>query len=248
MKYDRVFCFICCCRRRRRSSFIFLEIAISLAPSLHLLFIFSMRRALFVVALSALAMLGGTGTAPFAAAAGSEGPFPAPDAVNAPPAAATLVLLGTAARVDRAADSGSRIRVTLEGCPPVAASISATQQQHLGRPPPQAVSAPRALAALPARAPATLVATGADGAAKTLIFALAGPPQVVASQEDNSTAAITIALEGDIVDEPKDVTLAKGAAAASLHAPGRLTRSTVPGRLAFDEKSGAALYIDVRQS
>lgn len=212
-----------------------------------------MRRALFVVALSALAMLGGTGTAPFAAAAGSEGPFPAPDAVNAPPAASTLILLGTAARVDRAADSGSRIRVTVEGCPPVAASISATQQQHLGRPPPQAVSASRALAALPAKAPATLVATGADGAAKTLIFALAGPPRVVSSSgEDNnstaSAAAITIALEGDIVDEPKDVTLAKGAAAGSLHSPGRLTRSTVPGRLAFDERSGAALYIDVRQS
>ena len=75
-----------------------------------------MRRALVVVALSALAMLGGTGTAPFAAAAGSsgaEGPFPAPDAVNAPPAAMTLVFLGTAARLDRAADSASRIRVTV---------------------------------------------------------------------------------------------------------------------------------------
>lgn len=211
-----------------------------------------MRRALFVVALSALAMLGGT------AAAGSEGPFPAPDAVNAPPAAATLVFLGLGARLERAADSGSRIRVTLEGCPPVAASISASTQQHLGRPPPQAVSAARALAALPAKAPATLVATGADGASKTLVFALAaGPPQVLSSSsgEDNNNstasaaaAAITIALEGDIVDEPKDVTLAKGAAAGCLHSPGRLTRSTVPGRLAFDEKSGAALYIDVRQS
>ena len=215
-----------------------------------------MRRALVVVALSALAMLGGTGTAPFAAAAGSsgaEGPFPAPDAVNAPPAAMTLVFLGTAARLDRAADSASRIRVTVEGSPPVAASISASTQQHLGRPPPQAVSASRALAALPARAPATLVATGADGASKTLIFALAGPPQVLSQQQSgddsNSTAAaITIALEGDIVDEPKDVTLAKGAAAGSLHAPGRLTRSTVPGRLAFDERSGVALYVDVRHS
>ena len=212
-----------------------------------------MRRAIFIVALSALAMLGGTGTIT-AAASGAEGPFPAPEAVNAPPAAATLIFLGTSARVDRAADSASRIRVTVEGSPPVAASISASTQQHLGRPPPQAVGASRALAALPARAPATLVATGADGASQTLIVSLAGAPQVLQQSEDNnnnSTATattITIALEGEIVDEPKDVTLAKGAAAGSLHSPGRLTRSTVPSRLAFDEKSGAALYVDVRHS
>lgn len=212
-----------------------------------------MRRALFVIALSALAMLGGAGTAPFAAAAGSgsdAGPFPAPDAVNAPPAAATMVFLGTSARLDRAADSGSRIRVTVEGSPPIAASISAidpAQQKHLGRPAPQAVSASPALAALPSKAPAVLVATGSDGAAKTLVFSLAGPPQILQA-ESNSTTAITIALEGDIIDEPKDVTLAKGAAAGSLHAPGRLTRSTVPGRLSFDKKSGVALYIDVRYS
>ena len=105
-----------------------------------------MRRAIFIVALSALAMLGGTGTIT-AAASGAEGPFPAPEAVNAPPAAATLIFLGTSARVDRAADSASRIRVTVEGSPPVAASISASTQQHLGRPPPQAVGASRALAA-----------------------------------------------------------------------------------------------------
>lgn len=188
------------------------------------------------------------GSSNLATAAGqSEGPFPPPDAVNAPPAAATLVLLGTSARLDRAADSGSRIRVTVDGSPPLAASISAAAQQHLGRPPPQAVAAAPALAALPAKAPATLVATGTDGASKTLLFALAGPPQVLRS-EDNSTSAITVALEGDIIDEAKDVTLAKGAAAASLHAPGRLTRSTVPSRLSFDAKSGAALYVDVRHS
>jgi hypothetical protein len=212
-----------------------------------------MRRALLFAALSALlAMLGGTGSAsPFAdAAAATEGPFPAPDAVNAPPAAATLIFLGAAARLDRAADSASRIRVSVEGCPPLAASISAPsgrrqqqqQQQRIGRPAPQAVRAARALAALPAGAPATLVATGSDGAQKTLILALAGPPQVSRwSESDNATAAITISLEGDIVDEPKDVSLANGAAAASLHSPGRLTRSTAPGRLAFDGESGAAL-------
>ena len=219
-----------------------------------------MRRALLFAALSALlAMLGGTGSAsPFAdAAAATEGPFPAPDAVNAPPAAATLIFLGAAARLDRAADSASRIRVSVEGCPPLAASISAPSgrrpqpqpQQRIGRPAPQAVRAARALAALPAGAPATLVATGSDGAQKTLILALAGPPRVSRwSESDNATAAITISLEGDIVDEPKDVSLANGAAAASLHSPGRLTRSTAPGRLAFDGESGAALYVDVRHS
>ena len=220
-----------------------------------------MRRALLFAALSALlAMLGGTGSAsPFAdAAAATEGPFPAPDAVNAPPAAATLIFLGAAARLDRAADSASRIRVSVEGCPPLAASISAPsgrrqqqqqQQQRIGRPAPQAVRAARALAALPAGAPATLVATGSDGAQKTLILALAGPPRVSRwSESDNATAAITISLEGDIGDEPKDVSLANGAAAASLHSPGRLTRSTAPGRLAFDGESGAALYVDVRHS
>ena len=219
-----------------------------------------MRRALLFAALSALlAMLGGTGSAStFAdAAAATEGPFPAPDAVNAPPAAATLIFLGAAARLDRAADSASRIRVSVEGCPPLAASISAPsgrrqqqqQQQRIGRPAPQAVRAARALAALPAGAPATLVETGSDGAQKTLILALAGPPRVSRwSESDNATAAITISLEGDIVDEPKDVSLANGAAAASLHSPGRLTRSTAPGRLAFDGESGAALYVDVRHS
>jgi len=219
-----------------------------------------MRRALLFAALSALlAMLGGTGSAsPFAdAAAATEGPFPAPDAVNAPPAAATLIFLGAAARLDRAADIASRIRVSVEGCPPLAASISAPsgrrqqqqQQPRIGRPAPQAVRAARALAALPAGAPATLVATGSDGAQKTLILALAGPPRVSRwSESDNATAAITISLEGDIVDEPKDVSLANGAAAASLHSPGRLTRSTAPGRLAFDGESGAALYVDVRHS
>jgi hypothetical protein len=208
-----------------------------------------MRRALFV-ALAALVMLGSTSAGAGAAAASTttEGPFPPPGAVNAPAAASTLIFLGALARLDRAADSGSRVRVTLEGAPPLAASISAATQQHLGRPAPQAVSAAPALAALPAKAPATLVATGADGAAKTLILALAGPPQVLASKSNSTTTSslISIALEGDIVDEPKDVTLARGAAAASLHAPGRLTRSTVPGMMRFDDKSGAALYIDVR--
>ena len=215
-----------------------------------------MRRALLsVVALSALlVMLGGgpgnAAAAAAAAAAASEGPFPSPDAVNAPPAAATLIFLGMSARLDRAADSGSRLRVTVEGCPPVAASVSASTQQHLGRPAPQAVTqVAAALAALPAGAPATLVATGNDGAPKTLIFALAGPPQALRPEGNATGTALTLALEGDIVDEPRGVTLARGAAAASLHAPGRLTRSTVPGGMAFDGRSGGvALYVDVRHS
>lgn len=191
----------------------------------------------------------------------TTGPFPPATAVNAPPAAATLVLLATSARLDRAADSGSRLRVSVRGAPPVAASVSAGPvQERQGRPAPQAVGAAAALAALPQKTPAVVVATGADGAQKTLILSLEGPPQVFHDDEEgeknnNSTssassasaaAALSIALEGDIVDDGRDITLAKGAADALLNAPGRLTRSTVPGRLEFDDKKGVAIYIDVR--
>ena len=197
-------------------------------------------------------------TTTMASPTSTSGPFPPPSAVNAPPAAATLVLLATSARLDRAADSGSRLRVSIRGAPPAAVSISGGPfQERQGRPPPQLINATAALAALPPKAPAVVVATGADGAQKTLILSLEGPPQVFSQQEQeegggnstsssSSNSALSIALEGDIVDEGKDVSLNHGAAAALLNAPGRLTRSSVPGRLEFDDRKGVAVYIDVR--
>ena len=169
-------------------------------------------------------------------------PPPLSTAVNAPPAGATLVLLGSSATLDRAADSPSRVRVTLIGAPPAVASVPIGAADGGRTNPPQLQAAAAALAALPPKAPVVLVGTGPDGAHKCVVLSLAEtPPQVLAA---DAASPARVALDGDVVAGPQDVTLAKGAAAAYVSGPGRLTRSTVPARATFG--GGAAVYIDTR--
>lgn len=171
--------------------------------------------------------------------------FPFDTAVNAPPAGATLVLLGSSATLDRAADSGSRVRITLVGAPPGLASVPVAAAPDGSRAtPPQLQGTAAALAALPPRAPVVLVGTGPDGAHKVVVLSLADPPAAAQFLPADSSSPARVAIDGDVVAGPGDVSLSRGAAAAYVAGPGRLTRSSIPARATFG--GGAAVYIDVR--
>ena len=174
----------------------------------------------------------------------------APSPINAPPAAATLVLTGSAARVDRAADSARAVRLTLEGVPPALASIPvAPRAAKDGEPAPQGAPliqpTAAALAAVPPGVPVVLILTTADGAQRSLVATVSGTPQWF---PDSGTASLDAELVGD---EGARVGLARGAASLYLSAPGGLGPTNLPGRLASAGSSGngtatgAALLIDV---
>lgn len=165
--------------------------------------------------------------------------------VNAPLAGATLVLLGASATLDRAADSASRVRVTLIGAPPGLASVPIAAAPDGSRAsPPQLQATAAALAALPARAPIVLVGVGPDGAQKTVVLSLADAPERAQFLAADATSPARVALDGDVVTGPADMSLSRGAAAAYVAGPGRLTRASIPARATFG--GGGAVYIDVR--
>jgi len=169
-------------------------------------------------------------------------PSSPPAGVNAPPAGATLILLGTSATLDRAADSGSRVRIALAGSPPTLASVPVSTGPD-GRPaPPQTQAVASALAALPPRSPLVLVGAAPDGAQRSVVLALGDTPP--ASSAPDSNGIVTVVFEGDVVDSPADVALSRGAAAGYVSAPGRVSRAALPARAAF--AGGAAVYVDVR--
>ena len=148
--------------------------------------------------------------------------------MNAPPAGATLILLGTSATLDRAADSGSRVRIALAGSPPTLASVPVSTGPD-GRPaPPQTQAVASALAALPPRSPLVLVGAAPDGAQRSVVLALGDTPP--ASSAPDSNGIVTVVFEGDVVDSPADVALSRGAAAGYVSAPGRVSRAALPAR------------------
>lgn len=196
-------------------------------------------------------------------------------AINAPPAAATLVVTGAGARVDRAADSARAVRLALTGVPPAVASVpvapppsSSANKHHDSdgaappRPAPLIQATAAALAAVPAGAPLVLVLTTADGAQRSLVARATGPPVWVAAAAGDGGADAssgTVSVEAELVgDDGARVALARGAAAAYFGAPGGLGPTNLPGRLASAAAApagngtdapppvgGAALLIDV---
>jgi hypothetical protein len=169
--------------------------------------------------------------------------------VNSPPAAATLLFLGRAARVDRAADSARAVRLTLEGAAPAVASLppflSANASSSSSSPAPLIQRAAPALAAVPPGAPLTLILTTADGAQRSLVArTTASPPQWLEEEEGGGPASL--AVDAELVGGPADVGLGRGAAAVYVSAPGGLTPANLPARLESGAGTGAALMIDVR--
>lgn len=165
----------------------------------------------------------------------------AAEAVNAPPAAASLLLLGSAARVDRAADSAGAVRLTLEGVSPAAASLP-PNGSSAGIPAPLIQAAGPALAAVPPGAPVTLILTTADGAQRSLVARATAPPQWLA---DDGGRGHTVAVEAELVG-PAGVSLGRGAAASLVSTPGALRATNLPSRLESAVGAGAALMIDVK--
>ena len=179
----------------------------------------------------------------------------AAEVVNAPPAAATLVLLGSGGRVDRAADSAGAVRLTLQGAAPVAAAFPPSPppvragggNASAARPAPLIQGAAAALAAVPAGAPLVLTLTTADGVRRSLVARVAGTPQwLTAGGDDASPMSMDVSVEAELVAGAADVSLSRGAAAAHLGAPGGLTRTNLPSGLVGAPGAGAALMVDVR--